>query len=355
MSDLNSSPKTIDQTVLDQLWNFSDPQLSVERFRMASDDLEYSEEARAELATQLARALGLTGEYDDGDAVLNAIQSDSPIVAARIALERGRLRVAEGVPEEAVPLFTKAARDAVAGGVTFLALDAVHMLALTDAGQEEQWAADGLELVASAGQARTQRWGVALHNNLAWYLHDNGRAEEALPHFERALDFATSVGTAEQRFLARWAIARCLRTLGRTEEALQLQRALAAQRPDDRYVAAEIAALVAGSEEAPETVSEAAQEDVSEDAQEGVPEEAPEEASGDVSQAMTDVEPDEVSDDATESESTNATEIESETETETETEATSESVSGEEPAPEPEPGSGDAPKTVSEAKSTIEE
>ncbi|PPL19001.1 tetratricopeptide repeat protein [Microterricola pindariensis] len=252
MSDLNLSPKTIDQTVLDQLWNFADPQLSAERFRRASDDPEYSDEARSELATQLARALGLAGQYDDGDAVLNAIDSDSPIVAARIALERGRLRVAEGVPEEAIPLFTKAARDAAAGGVTFLVLDAVHMLALTDAGQEEEWAADGLELLATATQARTQRWGVALNNNLAWHLHDNGRPEEALPYFERALDFATSVGTADQRFLARWGIARCLRTLGRTGEALELQRVLAVQRPDDPYVAAEIAVLLAP----PEDVSE---------------------------------------------------------------------------------------------------
>lgn len=256
MSDLNASPKTIDQTILDQLWNFTDPQLSAERFRHACDDSEYSDEARAELATQLARALGLSGQYDDGDAVLNAIDSDSPIVAARIALERGRLRVAEGVPEEAVPLFTKAARDAAAGGVTFLVLDALHMLALTDVGQEEQWAADGLELLATASQARTQRWGVALNNNLAWYLHDNGRAEEALPYFERALDFAKAVGTSEQRFIARWAIARCLRSLGRTDEALKLQRVLAVQRPDDPYVAAEIAALLATPPAAQPSVSE---------------------------------------------------------------------------------------------------
>lgn len=249
MSDFAASPKTIDQTVLDQLWNFADPQLSAERFRRASDDPSYSDEARAELATQLARALGLTGQYDDGDAVLNAIESDSPVVAARIALERGRLRVAEGVPEESIALFTKAARDAAAGGVTFLVLDALHMLTLTDAGHEEEWAADGLELVAGATQDRTKRWGVALNNNLAWHLHDNGRAEDALGYFERALDAAKSYGTAEQRFLTRWAIGRCLRTLGRVEEALELQRALAAQRQDDPYVAAEIAALLAARAE----------------------------------------------------------------------------------------------------------
>lgn len=237
--------KTVDQTVLDGLWNFADPSVSAERFREASADPAYSEEARAELSTQLARALGMSGLYDDGDAVLNAISSDSPVVAARIALERGRLRVAEGVPEEAIALFTRAARDAAAGGVTFLVLDALHMLALTDVGHEEEWAADGLALLATATQARTQRWGVAFNNNLAWHIHDSGRPEQAMPYFERALDVAKDVGTAEQRFLARWAIGRCLRSLGRNVEALELQRALAVKRPDDQYVAAEIAALLA--------------------------------------------------------------------------------------------------------------
>ena len=73
VSELTPSPKTIDQTALDALWNFADPKLSAQRFREAVADTEYSEEARAELATQLARALGLAGDYDDGDAVLNAL------------------------------------------------------------------------------------------------------------------------------------------------------------------------------------------------------------------------------------------------------------------------------------------
>ena len=43
--------------------------------------------------------------------------------------------------------------------------------------------------------------------------------------------------------MARWSVARCLRTLGRTDEALDLQRELARARPDDPYVQAELAAL----------------------------------------------------------------------------------------------------------------
>ncbi|MET1015316.1 tetratricopeptide repeat protein [Leifsonia flava] len=243
MGDTTNQLQTIDQSILDTLWDFSDPAASAERFQAAADDLAYSEEAREEIATQLARALGLMEQYDDAEAVLDSIVPSSPIVEARIALERGRLRLAQSEPVVAVPLFTKAARRAASGRVTFLTLDALHMLAIADAGHEEEWAEVGFAVLERAGQPRTRRWGVALHNNLGWYLHDGGRAAEALPHFERALEYAREVGTADQRFIGRWAVARCLRTLGRTDEALVQQRSLAEKRPDDPYVAAEIRAL----------------------------------------------------------------------------------------------------------------
>ena len=40
-------------------------------------------------------------------------------------------------------------------------------------------------------------------------------------------------------------MARCLRSLGRTDEALAMQRELAAARPNDTYVRAEIEVLTA--------------------------------------------------------------------------------------------------------------
>lgn len=231
--------------MLDTLWDFTDPMASAERFRLAADDPSFSEEARAELATQLARALGLAGRLAEADTVLDSIGAVTPVVETRIALERGRLRAIEDDADSAVPLFTKASRSAAAARVTFLALDALHMLALTDAGHEEEWAEMAFSVLERATQPRTRRWGVALHNNLGWYLHDSERPEEALPHFERALDYAKEVGTSDQRFIESWAIARCLRSLGRMDEALVLLQKLAEKRPDDEYVAAELAALTA--------------------------------------------------------------------------------------------------------------
>jgi tetratricopeptide (TPR) repeat protein len=280
---------SISQATLDSLWDFSDPAASADRFRRAAGDESRPAPARIELATQRARALGLLGRFDDAEAVLDAalaavggppgettdaaprepgsgpaasaqLPAGEPAAGehdkasaqpdptkerllARIALERGRLRVNAERPAEGVPLFTLAARHAAAAGSQFLALDALHMLALADAGQEEEWAADGLALLETVTDARTRRWGVALHNNLAWHLHDSGRPDEAITHFERALVTADSVGTTDQRFIGRWALGRCLRTLGRTDEAREIQQKLAEERPDDEFVRAELAEL----------------------------------------------------------------------------------------------------------------
>jgi hypothetical protein len=50
-------------------------------------------------------------------------------------------------------------------------------------------------------------------------------------------------GTADQLHVAQWAVARCLRSLGRLEEAREIQERLFAARPDDEYVVSELAEL----------------------------------------------------------------------------------------------------------------
>jgi len=238
-----TAPSPISQALLDSLWDFADPAASAERFRRAEEDFAHDEGARAELHTQLARALGLQGNVDEGHAELDGIEATSARARARVALERGRLLRSAGQPEDSVPLFTLAVRQAASVGAQFLVLDALHMLAVSDPGHEEEWAAEGQLVLAKATDDRTRRWGVALHNNLAWYLHDSGRPEEALGEFEQALAVATRVGTPGQRYIGRWGVARCLRTLGRNAEALAIQQTLAAERPGEEFVRAELAEL----------------------------------------------------------------------------------------------------------------
>jgi tetratricopeptide (TPR) repeat protein len=242
-----------EQQMIDRLWDFSDPAASEERFREAADDDEHTAHVRAVMATQLARALGIQHRWDEAFAVLDSAEAalspdeterDAAEVRARIAIERGRILAAD--PDrrlESLPELTRGVREAALAGSPFLALDALHMLALNDLGHEEEWAAEGFEVLAGSRDPRVLRWGVALHNNLGWALHDGGRPEAALAEFQLAVESADHFGTTEQQHVARWSVARCLRTLGRTDEALDLQRELARARPDDPYVHEELAAL----------------------------------------------------------------------------------------------------------------
>jgi tetratricopeptide (TPR) repeat protein len=163
----------LEQKTLDQLWNFDDPAGSEARFRAAAADERYDADERAELTTQLGRAIGLQGRYEEADALLDAVDADEPTVAVRVLLERGRVLNSSGHPEMAVPLFEQAAELADYLVEEFLAVDALHMLAI------------------------------------AWTLHDAGRCTEAMVEFQLAEQWADRIGTPRQQELAREAIKAC--------------------------------------------------------------------------------------------------------------------------------------------------
>jgi len=206
---------SISQEDLDALWNFSDPVASEAAFRGAISATD-EPVSRAVLGTQLARALGLQGRYDEADRVLEGIDAPVPAIRARVALERGRLRNSGGHPEDAVAFFENAASVAEAANEPFLLVDALHMLGIADAERGEVHTTRALEVLDTldaASDRRTQRWRVALHNNRGWALFDAGELSEALQEFEQALRDAEEFGTEEQRGWAREAIEECLEAI----------------------------------------------------------------------------------------------------------------------------------------------
>ncbi|MFC5503622.1 hypothetical protein ACFPJ4_15355 [Lysinimonas soli] len=210
---------TVSQEQLDALWDFTDPIASEAAFRGAisaigsgSDD---DETARAVLGTQLARALGLQGRFDEADRVLEDVDAPVPAIRARVALERGRLRNSAGHPDEAVAFFENAAAIAEAAGsqpwAGFVRVDALHMLGIADAARSERHTAAALAVLDAdpAPDRRTQRWRVSLHNNRGWALFGDGELTAALQEFEQALRDAEEFGTEEQQGWAREAIEEC--------------------------------------------------------------------------------------------------------------------------------------------------
>ena len=236
----------------DTLWDFSQPAVSEERFRTALAQTGAAGTQALLLRTQIARALGLQGRFDDCAAELDAVASDRaatgidlPIVDVYLRLEAGRMHRSAGRPAEATPLFLEALNGAQAAGLDSLAADAAHMLAIVGPPESQiEWAEKAREIASASTDRRARRWLGAIENNVGWTLHDLGRFEEAQVHFERALEAHRDHGDAERVRVARWTVARGLRSLGRLDEALAIQQELAEHGPADGYVEEEAAELL---------------------------------------------------------------------------------------------------------------
>lgn len=213
------------------LWDFGDLDGSERRLRAALDE-EPSEGGRAEILTQLARVEGLRGDFESGERLVvaaEALARSSQLARVRIDLERGRLLRSSGDAAGALPLFESAYALAVEAGEDFLAGDAAHMAALAAPRRDVylEWTDRGIGLAESREDARY--WLGPLLNNLGWEHFEAGEHEEALQAFERALTAREAdPGNPEPIALARYAVGKTLRALGRPDEATsQLELAVA--------------------------------------------------------------------------------------------------------------------------------
>ena len=161
-------------TALDDLWDYDDPATSEARFRAAIEAAEAGGDPAAadEARTQLARALGLQGRFDDGHAILDRVDADHPAddrVRVRARLERGRLRRSSGDPAASVAPFEAAWELARRLGEDGLAVDAAHMLALVDAPPGERtWHQRALDLADASPDPAARGWRGSLWNNIGW-------------------------------------------------------------------------------------------------------------------------------------------------------------------------------------------
>jgi tetratricopeptide (TPR) repeat protein len=208
------------------LWDFGDLDASEERFRAALAEAA-SDERRAEVLTQLARVEGLRDDFVAGERLVEeaeALAGTSAVARARIDLERGRLRRSSGDVAGALPLFESSFGTALEAGRYFVAADAAHMAALAAGDREEAlaWTRRGLELAEEHETA--SYWRGPLLNNLGWELYEAGDYPDAADAFERALRAREEEepGNPEPIALARYALGKALRALGRTAEAIPL-------------------------------------------------------------------------------------------------------------------------------------
>jgi tetratricopeptide (TPR) repeat protein len=195
------------------VWDFDDLDLSERRFRAALD-AEPTAAGRAALLTQLARIEGLRGDFESGERLLASAEALGG-ADGWVLIERGRLLRSSGDGDRALPLFEAAFEHARAAGDGFLAGDAAHMAALV--GDAEAWTARGVGL---ADDESARYWLAPLLNNIGWSRYEAGNFEAALEAFDRALAVRSeSPHEPHEREIARYAVAKTLRALGRLDDA----------------------------------------------------------------------------------------------------------------------------------------
>ena len=235
---------------LAKLWDFSDPAGSERRLREAAATAKGDDVLVLE--TQVARSWGLRGDFGRARAILAGLEprlaTAGPEPRVRYELESGRTWASATHPAgsqtpetraKARAHFDRAIEQARAARLDGLAIDAIHMMAFLDTAppDQERWAREALALSLASTQEAARRWEPSIRNNLGYALLQQGRNEEALAEFEKALALREASGNAAGTRSARWMVARTLRAMGRADEAMAIQRRLeheaeAAGKPD---------------------------------------------------------------------------------------------------------------------------
>ena len=244
--------KVDDLPDLDTLWDYNDPEKSEQAFRELLPGAQESENAdyHAQLLTQIARTHSIRRQFNEAHHILDdaeALLSDqTPIARIRYLIERGRTFNSAGDVESARPLFEEAWDLARGIGEDYHAVDSAHMLGICEREDKAlRWNETAMKTAEASPDARAKEWLGALYNNTGWTYHDAGDYERALQLFEKGLTWRVERDNPVTVQIAKWSVARALRSLGRTSEALDMQRALLAEHESagtkDGYVYEELA------------------------------------------------------------------------------------------------------------------
>jgi tetratricopeptide (TPR) repeat protein len=207
------------------VWDFDDLDVSESRFR-ALLDVDGPADERAGVLTQLARIEGLRGRFPEGELLLAQAEAAGG-ADGWVLIERGRLLRSSGDEAAAAPLFETAFERALEASDGFLAGDAAHMAALV--GDAESWTARGVEFARRCDDPGARYWVCPLLNNIGWSRFESDDFVGALAAFEEALQVRSAEPERPYaRELARYAVGKTLRALGRLDEATsQLEIAIA--------------------------------------------------------------------------------------------------------------------------------
>jgi tetratricopeptide (TPR) repeat protein len=234
----------------DTLWDYDNPSETERRFRELEPHLHNSKAKYAELLTQIARAQGLQRKFAEAhetiDEVEKLLEPTFYIAKIRYSLERGRVLNSAGEKAKARPFFLEALELAKEFKEDYHAVDAAHMLAIIEPPEQQlHWHKTAIEICEGSNDKRTRGWLGSLYNNLGWTYHGQENYQAALATFQKALEFRLGQNKPQEIIIAKWCIARTLRSLKRYQEAvniqLKLEKELESRDERDGYIYEELA------------------------------------------------------------------------------------------------------------------
>ena len=246
---------------LDSLWDFDHPGPTEKKFRellpSAVDSLDIS--YLAELLTQIARAEAMQRKFQEAEKTLDrvekALAKADQKVSVRYVLERGRVLSLSGKAREAQPRFQEAFNLALMLKMDLHAIDAARMMAIAEPEKALEWNAKALDLAEKSADVKANKARGPLYGSIGWNYFERKEYQEALFMFQKALEFSDQLGDPLKIRTAKWSVAKVLRVIEHTEEALEMQRKLfeeyQAEGKRNGYVYEEIAEclLVIGQEQ----------------------------------------------------------------------------------------------------------
>lgn len=245
---------------INALWDFSQPEVSQQRFTAAMSDANADE--KLVLQTQIARSYGLRRDFATARQILAQIepqiQGAADEVQVRYFLELGRSFASTAHPKasqtpdaiaSARKHFLQAYELAAAARLDYLAIDALHMMPMVDTQADQQlaWNEKAVAYMERSNQAEAKNWEGSLRNNIGYAKRQKGDYEAALQEFRLSKAAYEKAKRTRNARIADWMIARTYRDQKEYKKALAIQLALerawdAAGEPDP-YVFEELQLL----------------------------------------------------------------------------------------------------------------
>ena len=106
------------------------------------------------------------------------------------------------------------------------AIDAARMMAVAESEKALEWNMKALDLAEKSSDARANKAKGPLYSSIGWNHFERKEYQEALFMFQKYLESCGQLGDPLKIRTAKWSVAKVLRVIEHTEEALEMQRKL---------------------------------------------------------------------------------------------------------------------------------